>query len=143
MTTEDTRALVLRMLQDAGATGDVAGAVRNLAGPQFVVHLSTGEVGGIELGSATAQELYLSVPDASLTLEGMIVENDRAALQFQLSGTNTGPVRGYPATGKPVSIPFCLGLRVEGNAIAEIWFYLNSFAPIIPTYAESHPDEPV
>ncbi len=141
MTTEDTRALVLRMLQDAGATGDVAGAVRNLAGPQFVVHLSTGEVGGIELGSATAQELYLSVPDASLTLEGMIVENDRAALQFQLSGTNTGPVRGYPATGKPVSIPFCLGLRVEGNAIAEIWFYFNSFAPIIPTYAESHPDE--
>ena len=142
MTTEDTRALVLGMLQDAGATGDVAGAIRKLASPGFVVHLSTGEVGGIELGSATAQELYLSLPDAALTLEGMIVENDRAALQFHLSGTNTGSVRGYPPTGRQVSIPFCLGLRVEGPAIAEIWFYLNAFAPIIPTYAETHPDEP-
>lgn len=143
MTTEDTRALVLRMLQDAGATGDVAGAIRNLASPGLVVHLSTGEVGGIELGSATAQELYLAVPDASLTLEAMIVENDRAALQFHLSGTNTGPVRGYPATGKLVSIPFCLTLRVEGNTIAELWFYLNGFTPIIPSFGEVRPDEAV
>ncbi|MSP23382.1 MAG: hypothetical protein EXR66_10400 [Dehalococcoidia bacterium] len=60
MTTEDTRALVLRMLQEAGAPGDLAAAIRNLASPQFVVHLSTGEVGGIELGSATAQELSLT-----------------------------------------------------------------------------------
>ncbi|MSP23381.1 MAG: MFS transporter [Dehalococcoidia bacterium] len=45
----------------------------------------------------------------------MIVKNDRAALQFHLFGTNTGPVRWYPATGKPSNIPFCLGLRVAGQ----------------------------
>lgn len=140
MTTEDTRALVLQMLQDAGATGDLAAAIRRQASPALFVHLSDGEIGGIDFAAGAAQELFTGFPDASLTMEGMVVENDRATIQFILIGTHTGPIRGFAPTGKVVNIPVCIAFRVDQAAIAELWFYANPFAPLVATYAETHPD---
>lgn len=141
MTTEETRALVLQTLQDAGATGDLAAAIRRHANPALVVHLSNGETGGIEFAANNAQELFTGFPDASLTMEGMVVENDRAMIQFVLGGTHTGPIRGFAPTGRVVSIPVCIAFRVDQSSIVELWFYANPFAPLVATYAESHPDQ--
>ncbi len=143
MSTEETRALVLRLLQEAGATGDLAAAVRNQASPQLRIHLTNGEEGGIDLAAGSAQEIYAAFPDASLTLDAMVVEGDRAVLQFVMTGTHTGPIRNFAPTGKPVEIPLCIAFRVDGTAIIEAWYYANLFAPVIASYAESHPDETV
>lgn len=141
MSTEATRAVVLQMLQEAGATGDLASAVRTHAGPGFVIHLANGESGGIEFAAAAAREMYEAFPDVALTLEGFLAEGDRSVVQFILSGTHTGSLRGFAPTGKTVSIPIALGLRVEGSQLAEVWLYANLFAPLIATYAESHSEE--
>lgn len=143
MNTEETRALVLRMLQEAGATGDLAAAIRSYAGPRFVIHLANGETGGVDFAEAGAREMYQAFPDAALTLDGLVAENDRAVLQFMMSGTHTGTLRGFAPTGKTVNIPIALAFRVEESLFAEVWLYANLFAPLVATYAESHPDEAV
>ena len=140
VTTEETRALVLHMLQEAGSSGDFAVAMRNHSNAKLRLHMANGEVGGIELAAGSTLELYTAFPDASLTLEGLIVDGAHAAIQINLLGTHTGPFRGFPPTGKSVHIPACIGIRAEGGYIVEAWYYVNLFAPLVATYAESHPD---
>lgn len=143
MPTEETRAVVAGFLQEAGQTGDLATAVRHHASPSVHLHMANGEEGGIALAQATAQELYTAFPDATLTLEGLIVDGDRAAIQFRLSGTHTGPFRGFAPTGRPIDVPACFAVRIEGGLIVEAWYYVNLYAPLVATYAESHPDDPL
>lgn len=143
MGSEETRAVVLQMLQEAGATGDLAAAIRSHAGPRFVIHLANGEAGGVDFAAAAAQEMYQAFPDVALTLEGLIVENDRSVIQFTMAGTHTGILRGFAPTGKAVSIPIALAFRMEGVRFVEVWLYANLFAPLVATYAESHQDEAV
>ena len=143
MSTEETRAVVLHMLQEAGATGDLAAAIRSHAGPRFVIHLANGEAGGVDFAAAAAQEMYQAFPDVTLTLEGLIADGDRAVIQFTMAGTHTGILRGFAPTGKAVSIPIALAFRVEESLFAEVWLYANLFAPLVATYAESHSDEAV
>lgn len=141
--TEETRAVVLQVLQEAGATGDLAAAIRSHASPHFVIHLANGESGGVDFAASAAREMYEAFPDVALTLEGLASEGDRSMIQFTMSGTHTGDLRGFAPTGKSVSIPIALGFRVEDSRLVEVWLYANLFAPLIATYAESHPGEAV
>jgi predicted ester cyclase len=143
MTTDETRALVQQTLLEAGATGDLAAAIRTRASDHLIVHLANGEVGGVDLAAATAQELYGAMPDASLTLDGLVVDGDRAVVMFTLSGTHTGPIRGYAPTGKPVHIPMAIAFLVGGAEFIELRYYSNLFAPLVAGYRETHQDEAV
>lgn len=141
MPTDATRALVQLTLLEAGATGDLAAAIRTRASAHLVVHLANGEVDGLALAAATAQELYGAMPDTSLTLDGLVVDGDRAVVMFTLSGTHTGSIRGYAPTGKRVNITMAIAFLVVGSEFIELRYYSNLLAPLVAGYRETHQGE--
>lgn len=130
MTSEDSRAALMRLMQSVAVSGDIASALEQHVTPSIVVHMPNGDVGQGATAAGFMAEGYEAFPDLTLTLESMTVEGDRAALQFSMEGTHTGTVRNFPPTGKSVSIPICTILRFEAGLIAEIWYYANLYAPL-------------
>ncbi len=45
-----------------------------------------------------------AMPDVKWTAEEVIAEGDKVMVRFTMSGTQTQPFMGMPATGKPVSV---------------------------------------
>lgn len=131
------------MLQQAGDGGDFAAAIRAHAGPGFIMHMANGEAGGLDFTSAAAAELWEAFPDVTLAMEALVVDGDRAVIQFTMHGTHTGVIRGFAPTGKVVDVPVAFGFRVAAGQIVEVWLYGNLYAPLIATHAETHPDEAV
>lgn len=133
MTTEGSRAVLMRVMQAAALAGDLATAVEQNVSPSVTVHMPNGDVGQGQAAAGFLTEGYEAFPDLTLTLEAVSVENDRAAIQFTMKGTHTGAFRGFAPTGKVVSLPICTVLRFEGGMIAEIWYYANLYTPLVAT----------
>jgi steroid delta-isomerase-like uncharacterized protein len=60
------------------------------------------------------------VPDAVQEIRMMVAEGDRVAVWANYSGTQTGPMGAFPATGARVDLDFAGILRFEDGKIAEI-----------------------
>jgi steroid delta-isomerase-like uncharacterized protein len=65
--------------------------------------------GGPITGRAAIAQVYdawfKGFPDLALTAEDLVIEEDRFAQLFTLSGTDTGGFLGLPPTGKPFRVP--------------------------------------
>lgn len=73
-------------------------------------------------------DLHTGYPDFHIEIEDIFAEGDRVAVRFTMTGTNTGPLAGMPATGKPVTIKELGLFRFRGERIEEIWFMTDSMA---------------
>jgi steroid delta-isomerase-like uncharacterized protein len=62
-----------------------------------------------------------SMPDQKVVNEMLIAEGNYVAAYSTYSGTLTGPMGDFPATGKSVAMKFIGIFRIENNQIAEIW----------------------
>lgn len=68
------------------------------------------------------QESFLvSFPDQRVTMERLVAEGDFVAGLAIYTGTHTGPLGEFPATGKTVQSPFLALFRIEAGRIAELW----------------------
>lgn len=61
------------------------------------------------------------MPDQKITLEMLIAEGEKVAVYATYSGTMTGPMGEFPATGRFSSSPFLGIFRIEEERIAELW----------------------
>lgn len=138
MTTEESRAALMRVMQAAALAGDLPTAVEQHVSPAVIVHMPNGDIGQGQAAAGFLTEGYEAYPDLTLTLEAVSVENDRAAIQFTMKGTHTGVFRGFAPTEKAVSLPICTVLRFDDGVIAEIWYYANLYAPLVATLGASH-----
>jgi steroid delta-isomerase-like uncharacterized protein len=72
-------------------------------------------------GFIELQKIFLSsFPDQRVLLEQLVAEGDLVAALATYSGTQTGPMGDFPATGKTVQAPFLAMFRVESDRIAEL-----------------------
>ena len=133
MTTEESRAVLMRVMQATALAGDLATAVAQNVSPSVIVHMPNGDVGQGQAAAGFLTEGYEAFPDLALTLGAVSIEDDRAAIQFTMDGTHTGTFRGFAPTGKAVTLPICTVLRFEAGVIAEIWYYANLYAPLVAT----------
>ena len=69
-----------------------------------------------------------SMPDQKITGEMLIAEGDKVAAYATYSGTQTGPMGEFPATGKSVESKFLCVFRIEGSRIAELWVEWDNLA---------------
>jgi len=60
-------------------------------------------------------------PDLSFVVDDLIAEKDRVAVRGTMAGTNTGPFRGLPASGKRVTMGFIAICRIRNGKIVESW----------------------
>ncbi len=66
------------------------------------------------VGFEGVREMYESIwegmPDATIQIGDFLIDMDRLALRFVVTGTHTGPLLGVPPTGRAI--------RLEGQTIA-------------------------
>ena len=70
-------------------------------------------------------QLFAGLPDVTQQVEFLIVDGDRAAARVRYTGTHSGTFAGLPATGRRISVPANMLLRVEDGRIAEEWTESN------------------
>jgi steroid delta-isomerase-like uncharacterized protein len=62
-----------------------------------------------------------AVPDSKQQVEIIFGSGDMVAVRAVYTGTQTGPMGPFPASGKKVELPFMGILRLEDGKIAEMW----------------------
>jgi steroid delta-isomerase-like uncharacterized protein len=74
------------------------------------------------------QSFYTTMPDQKVTLEIVLAEDDKVAVYATYTGTMTGPMGGFEATGKTLTSKFLGIFRIEDNLIAELWIEMDNMA---------------
>ncbi len=67
------------------------------------------------------EELWLAFPDLELRLADVVIEDDRAALRYELRGTHRRTYLGVPSGGRPIAVQGMLLLRLADGRIVEEW----------------------
>ena len=79
------------------------------------------QVGSREEFVQLQESFLVSFPDQRVTIEKLIAEGDEVAALAIYSGTHSGPMGEYPATGRSVESTFLAFFRIEDGRIAELW----------------------
>lgn len=74
------------------------------------------------------QSFLASMPDQQVTIEMMFAEGDKVAIYATYSGTQTGPMGDFPATGRRAESKFLAIFRLEDGKIAELWAEWDNLA---------------
>ena len=67
------------------------------------------------------QDFLASMPDQKIVNQMLIAEGNFVATYSIYTGTLTGPMGNFPATGKSLEMKFLSIFRIENNRIAEVW----------------------
>ena len=65
------------------------------------------------------------------TMEDVIAEGDRVVVRWTNSGIHRGESRGFPATGRTVSIAGIDIHRLEGGKMAEHWHVVDMLSMLV------------
>lgn len=90
--------------------------------PGFNAHnMLPGLPGGLDGARMAHQGFMAAFPDATATTDDLVAEGDRVVERYTLTGTNTGPFMGMPATGKPIRTGSIAIYRLANGKIVEHW----------------------
>ena len=98
----------------------------NWYAPNVVLHQADGtEVKGLDAYKQWQRAVFTAFPDIYLTIEDMVLEEDKVALRYTWTGTFKGKMGDIAPTGKKVTqTVFGIG-RYEGGKVAEMWEMAN------------------
>ena len=99
-------------------------------GPLFsdqvtIVHPGLGPVVGRDANLAVIQFLVGAISGYHRATEHLVVEGDSGAFCFSITGTHTGDLPGYPATGDPVEITGAMFFQVSDGQMSYATEILN------------------
>ncbi|MFC7044508.1 ester cyclase [Halobacteriaceae archaeon GCM10025711] len=60
-------------------------------------------------------------PDLTMTVRNTVVEDDRVAAHWEITGTHEAPVLGIEPTGERVTVPGMTIYRIEDGHVADDW----------------------
>jgi steroid delta-isomerase-like uncharacterized protein len=121
MEANSVRAIVQRLF-DEFYNGGKPEVAREIMAPDVVLYDSGKTLtGGPEVFIERQQGQLAATPDFYMSLDDLIVEGDKAAYRWTMTGTHTGPMRGIPPTGKKFAMKGMSVMRVAGGKIVEGW----------------------
>jgi hypothetical protein len=93
--------------------------------PNVVNHFPDGrETQGFDL--ELFKQLVIAFPDIHLTLDGIVVEGNREAHRYTMTGTFKKAFMNTPPTGKKITVPESVVFQTwRRGKIAEIWWITN------------------
>jgi predicted ester cyclase len=99
-------------------------------GPLFsdqvtIVHPGIGPVVGRDANLAVIQFIVGAISGYHRTVENLVVQGDSGAFCFTITGTHTGDLPGYPATGNPAEITGAMFFQVSGGQLTHATEILN------------------
>jgi predicted ester cyclase len=123
MSAKELKALVRGFFEEASKGKAVTfAAIDKLFVTEYVEHGGSGEAArGIKNYKQSMSEFYSAVPDVHVAINDMVVEGDKVAARFTLSGTHKGEFMGAPPTGKKVTIEEIGIIRIVGGKFVESW----------------------
>ena len=121
----DLRQVALRVFSELISGGDLALA-DTLIAPDYVDHRG-GAPGreGFKQGLAMVRAAF---PDWTSTPQDLVVEGDRVAGRWVVTGTHQAPFLGIPATGRAITMAEAGVLRFENGQLAELWRVADELA---------------
>ena len=109
--------------------GDVDGYVTTLYHPDARFHGLPPDFGADRDGiTEFFRALRAGIPDATIAAQDLLVDGDRVAVRFTLTGTHTGELFGVPAGGTRVDVEGITILRFRDDRVAERWNRLDDIA---------------
>ena len=117
---EDIRALAADAFARFNERGD-RDAFFDAYDPDVALHGYPGGLQGRDGLRAFHEALWGAFPDATLTVEDLVVEGDRAALRYRLQGTHRGPYLGVAPTGVGFDVEGLTLLRLADGRVVEEW----------------------
>ena len=82
---------------------------------------AAGQVQGPEGYRMLFTGLRTAFPDMSVKLETMVADDESIAFAYTLTGTQTGPLMGFPPTGKKVKIRGMQISKFKDGKMVERW----------------------
>ncbi len=127
MTTDHVTTIVNAV--DKLNAGDVDGYVTGLYAPDAVFHGFPDAFAPTRDGIAEFfRTLVSAVPDAKIAAEDVMVDGDRVALRFVLTGTHRGDLFGAEGTGRSLEVEGITVVRFVDGVVAERWNRLDDMA---------------
>lgn len=123
---------VIRQAHARLQAGDIDG-FKALISPNYRRHCQAmppglQEIHGTEEFFGFIEEFIKAVPVYTDSLSNMIAEGDRVAYVSTLKGTMTGPMGGFPATGKSFTLDNIIIQRLEDGKVVETWVSWDNVA---------------
>jgi steroid delta-isomerase-like uncharacterized protein len=119
VTTTENKAIAHRFAQVWAAGG--LHIVDELAAPDITVTypMPPEPIRGAEAFKAFLAGVIAGLPDATVTVDESIAEDDKVACRWTMRGTHTGPFFGFPATNKVIQISGFTFYRIAGGKVIE------------------------
>jgi steroid delta-isomerase-like uncharacterized protein len=128
MSAKDLKALVRRFAQEWNKGKKAAMAVIDeMTATNIIVHDAMGQdVHGLQGFKKSMGEMYDAFPDNHMTIDDMIVEGDKIAIRYTVTGTHKGAFMGIPPTNKKVTMSAIEIDRIVGGKFVESWVKLDT-----------------
>jgi len=77
-----------------------------------------------------AQDLWTAFPDLYIEIisQAETEQGDTLSVEWLMTGTNTGPINGLPATGKSIAIAGADIIKIDNDKITSVRGYFDSHA---------------
>lgn len=142
----DYRALADHWMRRIDEIGLIA-AVDEIAAPMMMIHSGMGAQ-DVEALRIRFAEMAVAFPDATVTLDDILVDGPKLCLVVGWQGTHLGPLRGFAATGRPVNFEIIIVLQMNGFLVERARFFAEPYTPavqmgIIPAYDDIANEGPV
>ena len=102
-----------------------AAVIREMLTEDTIHHGLSGPAGepikGFEAFEQFHSMMLEGIPDTHVEIEDYVINDDKIATRFTVTGTNTGPLQGMPATGKKVRFTGGGIAKVKDGKFVEIW----------------------
>ena len=121
MAEDAVRAVINRLFDEFYNGGKPQVALVIMTSDMRLHNMGRTTTGGPEVFMQRQSDQLVAAPDFRMSLDDLLIEGDKAAYRWTMSGTNTGPMFGRPPTGKKFAIQGMSILRVSGGKIAEVW----------------------
>jgi steroid delta-isomerase-like uncharacterized protein len=129
---EEQNMAVVRSAHAALQRGDLEAFASHID-PNYVRHCQAMPPGqqkleGTEEFFAFLQEWVTAVPEYEDTISPMIADGDKVAYVSTMTGVQTGPMGGFPATGKEFTLVNIVIHRLENGKVVESWVSWDNVA---------------
>lgn len=135
--TEETRAIVERFILEGERAfpltdsnlevfkTNLRGLFEELVHPDIVLHGVPGVQRGRDIWYDFYEKLGIAFPDSATTVNVMVVEDDKAAVDWTWEATHSAPLMGIPPTGIKLAVHGMTIERVHNGQIVEHWAVID------------------
>ncbi|MEU5869393.1 ester cyclase [Nonomuraea sp. NPDC047529] len=122
-----------RRFHDAVNSGDlevIVKAAEEFIHPDARFHVTGGALPAVQAQRQVWDVLLRAFPDIHVSVEDLLVSEDKIVARQRVMGTHTGEYRGRPATGRAVTYDEIFIARFADGLIIDLWGVVDLHAQL-------------